>query len=155
MDGYLSKPIDRHLLFAAVEQVEQAGSRTAAPAPAPPVASIDRAAVMHRLGGDLELFADVTRLFLEDCPVRVAAIKAAIDARDAAGLRATAHALKGVAANLSAGGLFEAAQTLERFGAESRFESAESVWRRLSAEAAGVMDTLRHTDESAIQEVSQ
>jgi two-component system, sensor histidine kinase and response regulator len=154
MDGYLSKPIDRHLLFAAVEEGES-GTAAPVPAPAPPVASLDRAAVMHRLGGDLELFADVTRLFLEDCPVRVATIKAAIDARDAVGLRAAAHALKGVAANLSAGGLFEAAQTLERFGAESRFESAESVWRRLSAEATGVMDTLRQTDESAIQEVSQ
>jgi signal transduction histidine kinase/CheY-like chemotaxis protein/HPt (histidine-containing phosphotransfer) domain-containing protein len=152
MDGYLSKPIDRQMLFAVVEQGE---SGTAAPARAPAVASLDRAAMMHRLGGDVELFADVTSLFLEDCPVRVAAIKAAIDARDAVGLRAAAHALKGVAANLSAAGLFEAAQILERLGAESRLEPAEAAWRRLSAEAASVMDTLRQPEGSAIQEVSQ
>jgi HPt (histidine-containing phosphotransfer) domain-containing protein len=152
MDGYLSKPIDRHMLFAVVEQGE---SGTAAPARASAVASVDRAAMMHRLGGDLELFADVTSLFREDGPDRVAAIKAAIDARDADGLRTAAHALKGVAANLSAAGLFEASQILERLGAESRLEPAEAAWRRLSAEAASVMDTLRQADRLAIQEVSQ
>jgi CheY-like chemotaxis protein len=152
MDGYLSKPIDRQMLFAVVEQGQ---SGTAAPARAPAaVASLDRAAMMRRLGGDLELLADVTSLFLEDCPMRVAAIKAAIDARDADGLRAAAHALKGVAANLSATGLFEAAQILERLGAESRLEPAEAAWRRLSTEAASVMDTLRQPGGLAVQEAS-
>jgi two-component system sensor histidine kinase/response regulator len=153
MDGYLSKPIDRQMLYAVVEQEETAKS---APPTAPAVAPIDRAAVMHRLGGDLELFADVTRLFFEDCPARVAAIKVAIDAHDADRLRMEAHALKGVAANLSAARLFEAAQTLERLGAESRLEPAEAAWRSLSAEAASVMDTLRQTaDLSAFQEIAQ
>jgi two-component system sensor histidine kinase/response regulator len=152
MDGYLSKPIDRQMLFAVVEQ---GGSGPPAPVRAPAVASLDRAAMMHRLGGDLELFADVTSLFLEDCPVHVAAIKAAIDARDADGLRTASHALKGVAANLSAAGLFEAAQILERLGAESRLAPAEAAWRRLSEEAAGVMNTLRQPDGLAIEEVSQ
>jgi CheY-like chemotaxis protein len=151
MDGYLSKPIDRQMLFAVVEQGE---SGTAVLARAPAVAPLDRAAMMRRLGGDLELLADVTSLFLEDCPVRVAAIKSAIDARDADGLRMAAHALKGVAANMSATGLFEASQILERLGAESRLEPAEAAWRRLSAEAARVMDTLRQPDGLAVQEAS-
>jgi signal transduction histidine kinase/DNA-binding response OmpR family regulator/HPt (histidine-containing phosphotransfer) domain-containing protein len=151
MDGYLSKPIDRQMLFAVVEQGE---SGAAAPGSALAAAPLDRAAVMHRLGGDRELFADVIRLFLEDCPARVAAIKVAIDAHDADGLRAAAHALKGVAANLSAAGLFEAAHVLERLGAQSRLEPAEAAWRRLSAEAANVMEMLRQPDVSAVQEVS-
>jgi two-component system sensor histidine kinase/response regulator len=152
MDGYLSKPIDRQMLFTVVEQGE---SGTTAPPGAPVAPSLDRAAMMRRLGGDLELFADVVHLFLEDCPACVAAIKAAIDAHDADGLRTSAHTLKGVAANLSAAGLFEAAQILERLGAESRLDPAEAAWRRLSAEAARVMDTLRQSDESTtVQEVS-
>jgi CheY-like chemotaxis protein len=141
MDGYLSKPIDKRMLFAVVEQESPGGDPGAKPfAPS----SLDCAAVMERLGGDVELFDDVIGLFLEDCPPRVAAVKAAIDARDAIGLRAAAHVLKGVAANLSAAALFEAAQTLERLGAESRLEPAEAAWRRLSVEAANVMETLRH-----------
>jgi two-component system sensor histidine kinase/response regulator len=110
--------------------------------------------VLERLGGDAELFADVTRLFLEFCPAGVSAIKAAIDNNDAAELRTTAHALKGAAANLSAGALCAAAQTLERLGAESRLEPAEAAWRQLSVEAAVVMDTLRRLDGVVSQEVT-
>jgi HPt (histidine-containing phosphotransfer) domain-containing protein len=72
-----------------------------------------------------------------------------IDARDADRLRAAAHVLKGVAANLSAAGLFEAAQTLERLGAESRLEPAEAAWCRLSVEAANLMDALRPMSQRA------
>jgi two-component system sensor histidine kinase/response regulator len=122
MDGYLSKPIDKRMLFAVVEQGVSGGDP---PSNAVAPLALDRAAVMERLGGDVDLFADVIGLFLEDCPARVAAIKAAIDEGDAVALSAAAHVLKGVAANLSAAGLFEAAQTLERLGAESRLEPAK------------------------------
>jgi signal transduction histidine kinase/CheY-like chemotaxis protein len=120
MDGYLSKPVDRAMLLAAVEQDAAAAPET----PSVP--------------------AHVIRNFVEEGPARVAAIKAAIDKRDADGLRTTACALIGIAANLPAAGtLLKAARTLERLGAESRLEPAEAAWRRLSVEAAAVMDTLR------------
>jgi HPt (histidine-containing phosphotransfer) domain-containing protein len=131
--------------FAGLKACATTGSEPPAKALAP--SALDRAAMMERLGGDVELVADVIGLFLEDCPPRVAAIKAAIDERDAEGLRAAAHVLKGVAANLSAAGLFEAAQTLERLGAESRLEPAEAAWRTLSVEAASVMEALRPMSE--------
>jgi len=124
------------MLFAVVEQGAP-GSDPPANALAP--AWLDREAMMERLGGDADLFADVVDFFLEDCPPHVAAIEAAVDARDADRLRAAAHVLKGVAANLSAAGLFEAAQTLERLGAESRLEPAEAAWCRLSGEAANLI----------------
>ena len=63
---------------------------------------------------------DVVRLFLEDCPVRLAAIRAAITAGDMEALRTAAHALRGAAGTLSASGLVEAASVLERIGAEKR-----------------------------------
>jgi signal transduction histidine kinase/CheY-like chemotaxis protein/HPt (histidine-containing phosphotransfer) domain-containing protein len=153
MDGYLSKPINQDLLIAVVEQ-GALGTAATAPAPARTAAPVDHEALMVRLGGDAELFADVTRLFLEFCPVGVSAIKAAIDDKDAGGLRTTAHALRGAAANLSAGALCEAAHTLERLGAESRLEPAEAAWRQLSVEAAAVMDTLRRFDGVASQAVT-
>ena len=140
MDGYLSKPIDPRLLFAVVEE---GAPGTVAPAAARTAAPVDCDAVLARLGGDAELFADVTRAFLEFCPEGVSAIKGAIDHHDANALMATAHSLKGAAASLSAGAVFDAAQTLERLGAESRFEPAEAAWRHLSVEAAAVMDVLR------------
>ena len=144
MDGYLSKPIDPQMLFAAVEQAADVPT-SQLPAAA---AAIDREEMLQRLGGDQTLFDDVVALFLEDCPIRLAAIKAAVDARDGDAIRKTAHTLKGAAGNLAAGGLFEAARVLERLGAESRFDAAEGAWRRLSAEASAVLDQLRRFESS-------
>jgi HPt (histidine-containing phosphotransfer) domain-containing protein len=44
----------------------------------------------------------VIGLFLDDCPARLRAINAAVDARDCESIRIEAHGLKGAAGNLSA-----------------------------------------------------
>ena len=101
---------------------------------------------MTRLGGDVDLLADVTQIFLDDCPKRLAAIKNAVDLKDAELIRTTAHALKGAAGTLSATAVFEAAQTLERLGTEGRLEPAEAAWRILATEASNLMDIFRQMD---------
>jgi CheY-like chemotaxis protein len=147
MDGYLSKPINREMLTATVEQeapeaqVERCATASGG--------SIDRAELMERLDGDQDLLADVIAIFLDDCPRRLNAIKAAVDQGNAVRIEATAHALKGAAGNLSAAGLFEAAQTLERIGAEGRISAAEPAWRLLAMEAAHVMDALHRFEAGA------
>jgi CheY-like chemotaxis protein len=148
MDGYLSKPIDPAMLRTVVET-------DSVPMP-PPVTEpaavrampIDSQQFMSRLGGDEQLFLDVVQVFLQDCPARLAEIKEAVDRRDAKRIRATAHALKGASANLSASRLFDAAAVLERIGEEGRMEAAEAGWRCVSAEAAQVMDVLRQCELS-------
>jgi HPt (histidine-containing phosphotransfer) domain-containing protein len=154
MDGYLSKPIDPNLLYAALEHETNAlepetiaiAPASAAGAAIPP---IDRDSLMQRLGGDERLLIEVIRVFLDDCPLRLAAIKAAVDSRDPERIRTTAHALKGAAANLSAKGLFDAAAMLERLGLEGRLEPAEAAWRQLSIEATSVIDLLRRLDDTS------
>ena len=144
MDEYVAKPIEPAALYASVERPDTGGgvSRDADGA-APVSAPIDHDRLMRRLGGDGQLVADVIRLFLEDCPVRLAAIGAAVDRADAEEIRATAHALKGAAGNISATKLFEATAALERIGAEGRLPAARAAWRRLEAEAATAMQILR------------
>jgi CheY-like chemotaxis protein/HPt (histidine-containing phosphotransfer) domain-containing protein len=144
MDGYLSKPIDPHKLFAAVEEGGEGSMPTAAAAPV----AFDEDGLRQRLGGDDELMTDVIQVFLEDLPARLAAIRDAVNNRNAGALHAAAHALKGSAGNLSAGGLFEAARVLERIATESRMDAAEAGWRRLSVEAANIIDVLRHHSPS-------
>ena len=147
MDGYLSKPINPQMLFAVVEQQNDDGvdaSRSVDDgASAPGRRTFDSEALLHRLCGDVELMTDVIAVFLEDCPARLAAIKDAVTRQHAEDLRAEAHGLKGIAANLSATGLFEATQVLERIGAESRMAAAEAAWRQVSVEASHVIDVLR------------
>ena len=144
MDGYLSKPIDPHKLFAAVEEGGEGSMPTAAAAPL----AFDENGLRQRLGGDDELMTDVIQVFLEDLPARLAAIRSAVNGRNADALHTAAHALKGSAGNLSAGGLFEAARVLERIATESRMDAAEAGWRRVSVEAANIIDVLRHHSPS-------
>lgn len=146
MDGYLSKPIDPALLYATLEHESAPIAPATSPSAAdlqPSATAVDRDRLMERLGRDEELLTDVVRLFLDRCPARLAAIEAAVEDGDAERIRTAAHALKGAAGNLSAQGLFDAARTLERLGAEGRLEPAEAAWRRLSMEAANVLDALR------------
>jgi len=148
MDGYLSKPIDPPALFAVVEQEGDGEGRSLVKAAAGPT-TFDEDALRHRLSGDEELMTDVIRLFLEDLPARLTAIRDAVTSQDAEALRRAAHALKGMAANLSALGLLEAAGLLERLGAESRMDATEAAWRQLSLEATSVVDVLRPNSSSS------
>jgi HPt (histidine-containing phosphotransfer) domain-containing protein len=142
MDGYLSKPIDPVMLYAALEH-DPSAPVPAQLQPPSPVPAVDREQLLMRLGGDEELLIEVVDLFLVDCPVRLSAIKTAVDARDAEGIRKAAHALKGAAGNLSAARLVAATQTLERIGADGRLEATQAAWRLLAVEASATIDALR------------
>ena len=145
MDGYLSKPSITAPLRSSVGRREHhAGGRGALPA------AVDRDAVLARQRRRRAVH-QITRL-LQFCRL-ASAIKAAIGSHDAGARRIAANARKGDAANLAAGGLSDAAEVRERLGADSRLEPAPAAWRRLSAEAAVVMDALRKID-TAPQEVS-
>ena len=149
MDGYVSKPIDAAVLFAMVEYggISVASNSSDSPRPSTP---IDHELVMNRLGGDEQLFAQVVQMFLEDAPLRLAAIKAAVDRRDVEQLCVETHGLKGAAGNLSAGALFEAARALERIGTEGRLDEVDAAWHRLSAAATEVLDALRRFEKEGL-----
>jgi two-component system sensor histidine kinase/response regulator len=141
MDGYVSKPINPQILFSAIEQ-QTGETRADATRPARQLKVFDRAALLDRVAGDEELMRDVIRLFLDECPRQLAAIRQAVAERNPERVRTTAHALKGAAGNLGADGLFEAAGVLERVGTESRMDAVEAAWRRLSVEAAHAIEAL-------------
>jgi len=139
MDDYLAKPIDPPLLFATLEGADMSGGGK------PLVPAVDRDALLARLGGDEELLRDVVRLFLTDCPQRLAAITTAVERRDAERLRAEAHALKGAASNMSAADVVEAARTLERMGADGTLEGAAAALRQLSSAADAAVELLKQS----------
>jgi hypothetical protein len=51
--------------------------------------------VLARVGGDRELLAEISKLFVEDAPRHLERIRAALDARDGDALRRAAHGLQG------------------------------------------------------------
>jgi len=147
MDDYLAKPFTmkqmKAMLVTWLERSSGVSDGQPSLIPAAEADPIDRQALLVRVGGDQQLLNEVVQLFLADCPIRIAELQAAVDARDARGIRSAAHALKGSAGNLSATGLASAARTLERIGAEGRIEAAPAALRQLAVEAALAMDALR------------
>ncbi len=95
MDGYLSKPIEPELLFAVVEARAETGAAPAAVLAHVLTPTFDEEALLTRVLATRGLMADVIAVFLEDCPLRLAAISDAVSRRDAEALRLAAHALKG------------------------------------------------------------
>ena len=150
MDGYVSKPVDPAALFAEIERAKAGATAPvseAAPGAPPDVPDvlpgappIDREAMLHRLGGDESLFAEVARLFLEDAPARLDALDAALAAGDAVLLRAAAHAIKGTAGNLSAHSLLQAAKDVEQTALAGALEDAAADVARVHDETRRVVD---------------
>jgi CheY-like chemotaxis protein len=149
MDDYISKPVNPAALFAVVESadapadaVQPVAGRDAVADGPDGAGSFDEAGLLERTSGSAEVAAEVMRLFLDDCPLRLSAIEAAVRSGDAEELRLSAHALKGAAGNLSATGTCEAADALERIGAEGRMDAAAAAWEHLSIEAGRLLEDL-------------
>jgi signal transduction histidine kinase/CheY-like chemotaxis protein/HPt (histidine-containing phosphotransfer) domain-containing protein len=140
MDEYLTKPLDPRQLCALVEEMA-AGRPSAAYDPANvPTVPVQ---VLARVGGDRQLLAEISRLFVDDAPGHLQRIRHALDARDGESLRRAAHGLKGAAANFDAEGVVNAARTLEEIGRTSRFDGHETAWRELTAETDRLISILR------------
>jgi two-component system, sensor histidine kinase and response regulator len=148
MDAYLSKPIEPASLFDAVEEHH---AEFCAPVDPPPEAPpempaepqptdlFDRAATLERLGGDAALLEEAMQMFVDDCPRRLDAIRAAVAGRDAERIYAEAHGLKGSAASLSASRVAEAARALEAVAHSERLDDADEAGRRVVEETERVL----------------
>jgi signal transduction histidine kinase/CheY-like chemotaxis protein len=139
MDDYLAKPIDRQAL---VDAVERPSCRHAPARAASPPSPIDGADLLKRFGGDHALLRDVIHLFRTECPTRVEALRAAIEGADAGQIRFAAHALKGMAGNVSARDLADAAAAIERLARNGALREVPAAWERLQAAADALIQSL-------------
>lgn len=104
MDGYLSKPMRGEELYEKIERVTAGVERRD---PTLVVAedfmqTVDREALMERLGGDGSLLKEIVDLFVQDCSRLLADMKEAVGQRDAERLEMAAHSLKGSVGNFGA-----------------------------------------------------
>jgi len=95
---------------------------------------IDLPVVLERVEDDSELLRELVRLFVDNAPLRLAAIRDAVNCRDAKALQQSAHALKGSAGSLAALGVFAAARELEQIGSRGEWTHAEDAYATLEAE---------------------
>jgi two-component system sensor histidine kinase/response regulator len=162
MNGHVSKPIDPAALFETVGHwyhptLPAAGAEPSVPAavaPAPPavaagadlppVAGVDVAEALRRVGGNRALYRRLLCRFATeeaDAPARVAACLRAGDRAAAARL---AHALRGVAGNLGASSVQAAAAELEdALGGATVPAQAEALLARLAAALGALVEHVR------------
>jgi CheY-like chemotaxis protein/HPt (histidine-containing phosphotransfer) domain-containing protein len=150
MDGYLPKPIQMQELFEALESLVPVAARVELPviADEPSEDVLNRAALLARVDGDLELLREIVELFLRDHPGRLAEIRHAIALGDNNALVRTAHALKGSVGNFAAKDAAETARQLEMMGRNGELSGlggqarAEEVYAQLEAEMTRVESAL-------------
>jgi len=128
MNDHVAKPIDPDELFATLLRwvrpgdgkgastkaaPAQAAEATASSAEMPEIVGIDVKSALKRTGGNRRRYETLLRKFAGQQAGAVEGIRAALEAGDAATAERAAHTLKGVAANLGATGLAEAAAKAE------------------------------------------
>ncbi len=123
MDGYIAKPVRPAELWQAIDAVlPLSGGPDASAAGEAPTA--DRAAVLARTGGDVELLRELVALYRADYPRLVAEIRNALRTGDSARLRWAAHTLKGAAGTFGAEQVCAEALRLETMGRSGRLAGA-------------------------------
>lgn len=93
--------------------------------------------------GEPDVLVEVLQLFLQDVPRRIARLRAACVAGDAAELQKTAHSLKGSAGNVGAQALFAISRQLDDLGREGDLTDAKQLVDALDAEFARVEVAIR------------
>jgi HPt (histidine-containing phosphotransfer) domain-containing protein len=109
-------------------------------------AILDLAALERQTGGDVSLRREIVRMFLEDCPMRVDAIGAAIESGDTASLVSSAHTLKGSAAYLKASIVRSLAAEIEQCAREGRVAELAAAFDRLCAAIGELLPELQKLD---------
>ena len=82
---------------------------------------------MERLAGKRDLAAEIIGIFMTDTEKRVAELQAALTEGDGHKVEAVAHALKGSAANASAGVLKRLAARVEAAARDGQIEEARAI----------------------------
>ena len=144
MNDYLTKPILVDKLSHTIEHwltsppAPAGGEKSAADEPEA-VAGFKYGELVDMLMGDREMAATVLNMLVQKMPGDIAKLQQAVAGGDAAQVRAAAHFIKGVAANVFATALQAVAQDIERAAASGDIGRARDLLPALEAEWAAIL----------------
>ncbi len=149
MHDYLAKPVEmRQLAEVLAKWLPAAAPPHTSPAadlPVPPDSTVfDEEDLLSRLIGDKQLAGQIVQGFLEDFPSQLNNLRQRLGQRDAPGAALQAHAMRGAAAAISAGGLRALAQAMERAGKAGQLSDLDGLLPRAAGEFERLKCTLRH-----------
>jgi two-component system sensor histidine kinase/response regulator len=152
MNGHIAKPIDPALLFDTLSKIpRRAPDMVTVGTSAPPEAAVDAASELpsvdgldsadglRRVGGNERLYVKLLRQFASQQADAVGQIRAALATNDVELATRLAHTLKGVAGNLGARGVQDAAASVESL---LRDESPADATGQALERLTGVLDPL-------------
>jgi len=148
MDGYLSKPIQVSELIRVTESVS-GGSPVPAKIDAGSPEVMDRTLALARVDGDENLLADLARIFCEEAPRMVAAIRAAVTQGDATALHRAIHSLTGCLSAFAARGASDAAANLDQLARTADLSAAGEACARLENEIERLMPVMESLGSGA------
>ena len=141
MDDFLTKPVDPARLFRALrEWIDEDRHPPAHTSPAREpnmnnIVDLERMRMLDSMRRDgTSLFDRASANFTAHAPEQLGEIRAAVEAADPTALVATAHKLKGSAANLGLPLIGEAALALENLGDTGATDGADDLLATLQAE---------------------
>ena len=134
MDDYLSKPILRRDLIAAIERRLPATTTTTA---------FDGNKLLHELGEDQEAYRRLIGLFLETTPELVSRLGAALESGDAGALGSAAHTLKGSLLQFGEEPSRQLALRIEQLASAGDLAGARPVVAELEATVQAFTEELR------------
>lgn len=138
MSGYLTKPLRPADLYnELVKWLPAAGPSI----PRPVNSGIDHAAIERLWHNDMDMFACIAEIFIEELDWRLADIKTG----DADDLERHAHSLKGAAANIGAPGLQGLAEGLETVAKAGGWQAAKKIVPQVEQEAKIVREQLQQS----------
>jgi two-component system, sensor histidine kinase and response regulator len=152
MDGYVSKPINAQELEDAIAAALHPGSKShcedtsAERPPASPqesTVSWSKGQTLEALGGDENLLQEVVRIFLEQAPKHLDALRLAIAQGDAAAIEAAAHSLKGELGYLCVPEIHRRARELEEDGRNSNLAGAAALLPQFEADVSALLHSMR------------
>lgn len=119
MDGYVVKPVQPEQLYAEIRRIIEGEVGATEPLTVEDTsgfeeAIVDRRDLMSRLQDDIDLLAEIVRLYESELPGHIAALEEGLEAGDAYRVSRAAHRLKGAVGNLSSRPTVEAALALEK-----------------------------------------
>ena len=139
MDDYVSKPISSEILQKAIQHLTSQDNRrdavshreTKAAESDDQAPSFDKEALLATFEHDWNFLQETVNMLLEDYPPMLEKIRKALQSGDAADLRRTAHALKGMVGNFQAKTAAQAAFKLEEMGRQKELSDAEQAYDAL------------------------
>jgi two-component system, sensor histidine kinase and response regulator len=131
MDDYVSKPLRRAEMSAALERVI-----------AKPINAIDPNVLRNLMDEGEDEFAELTELFVMSAPSSITDMRRALEKSDAKGLSMAAHTLKGSCGNWGASSLRDLCAQIEQVGLSGKIDGAADLVASAEKELHRFMEAL-------------